>query len=122
MFDFLQKTKEETKEVDDKKINVIIISAACCVPGMDAFDRQARLVIDRAISETGVNAKVTLVPAPAAMVAFRKIISELMAMYGKGKIGVPAILINNEVVSYGVPRLEDMKTALKKFSVDKINQ
>jgi len=121
MFNFIQKREEKSKGNDDKKINVIIISAACCVPGMDAFDRQARLVIDQAISETGIDAKITLVPAPTAMVAFRKIISELMAMYGKGKIGVPAILINNEVISYGVPRLEDMKTALKKFAANKIN-
>lgn len=114
MFDFFKKRTEESKEDDNKKINVIIISAACCVPGMDAFDKQARLVIDRAISETGVEAKVTLVPAPTAMIAFRKVINSLMSMYDKGKIGVPAILIDNEVVSYGVPRLENMKAALKK--------
>ncbi len=121
MFDFFKKRKEESKEEGGKKINVIIISAACCVPGMDAFDREARLVIDRAVSETGIDAKVTLVPAPTAMVAFRKVINELMAMYSKGKIGVPAILINNEVISYGVPRLEDTKAALKKFAENKTN-
>lgn len=121
MFDFLKKRKEELKEEGDKKINVIIISAACCVPGMDAFDREARLVIDRAVSETGIDAMVTLVPAPTAMVAFRKVINELMAMYSKGKIGVPAILIDNEIISYGVPRLEDMKAALKKFAENKTN-
>lgn len=118
MFDFFKKRKEE----GGKKTNVIIISAACCVPGMDAFDKQARLVIDQAVSETGIDAKVTLVPAPTAMVAFRKVINELMAMYSKGKIGVPAILINNEVISYGVPQLEKIKTALKKSAESKINK
>ena len=74
VFDFLNKRGVNTEEKDDGKINVIIISAACCVPGMEAFDRQARLVIDRAISETGIDAKITLVPAPTAMVAFRNVI------------------------------------------------
>lgn len=102
-------------------MNVIIISAACCVPGMDAFDEQARRVIDQAISETGVEAKVTLVPAATAMFAFNKVIRELMSMQGQGKLGVPAILIEGEVVSYGVPQIEDMKTSLKKFAEVKNN-
>lgn len=103
-------------------MNVVIISAGCCVPGMDAFDEQARRVIDQAISETGIVAKVTLVPATTAMVAFHKIMRELMAMYGQGKLGVPAVLINREVVSYGVPQIEAMKAALKKFAEIKINE
>lgn len=121
MFNFLKKREEKPKESDDKKNNVIIISASCCIPGMDAFDRQAQAIIDQAISETGVSAKITLVPAPTAMVAFPKVINELMAMHSEGKIGVPAILINNEIVSYGVPRIEDMKTALKKFAENNNN-
>lgn len=121
MLDFFKKREEKSKESDDKKINVIIISAACCVPGMEAFDKEARLVIDKAISETGVEAKVTLVPAPTAMVTFRKVINELMAIYSEGKVGVPAVLINNEIVSYGVPSLESMKKALKEFTQNKAN-
>lgn len=122
MFNFLKKREKKSKENDNKKIDIIIISAACCVPGMDAFDKQARLIIDRAVSETGVDAKITLIPAPTAVVAFRKIINELMIMYSEGRIGVPAILINNEIVSYGVPRLEDMKAALEKIAKNKTNK
>ncbi len=101
-------------------MNVIIISAACCAPGMSAFDEQARRVIDQAISETGIEAKVTLVPATTAMVAFSNVIRELMALYGQGKLGAPAVLIDGEVVSYGVPEVEDMKAALRKFAEIKI--
>lgn len=103
-------------------MDVIIISAACCVPGMGAFDEQARRVIDQAISETGVEAKVTLVPATTAMVAFNKVIRELMAMHGQGKLGAPAVLVNGEVVSYGVPQVEDMKAALRRFAEIRINK
>lgn len=100
-------------------MKVIIISAACCVPGMEVFDEQARKVIDQAISETGIEAEVTLVPATTAMFAFNQVIRKLIVMQGEGKLGVPAILIEGEVVSYGVPRIEDMKAALKKFPIKK---
>lgn len=103
-------------------MNLIMISAACCFPGMGAFDEQALRVIEQAISETGVEAKVTVVPATTAMVAFNKVIRELMAMYGQGKLGAPAILINDEVVSYGVPQIEEMKAVLRKFAKTKNNE
>ena len=103
-------------------MNLVIISAACCFPGMGTFDEQARTVIDQAISETGVEVTVTLVPATTAMVVFNKVIRELMAMYGQGKLGAPAILINGEVVSYGVPQIEDMKAVLRKFAKIETNK
>ncbi|TSA31992.1 MAG: hypothetical protein D4R64_16875 [Porphyromonadaceae bacterium] len=116
--ELIQNDKENSKDM----LNVIIISAACCVPGMAAFDEQARKVIDKAISETGIIAKITMVPATSAMFggAYRKIMNDMIQMNNKGKIVAPAILINKEVVSYGVPNLEDMKTALKKFAENKI--
>jgi len=63
-----------------------------------------------------------MVPATSAMFggAYRKIMNDMIQMNNKGKIVAPAILINKEVVSYGVPNLEDMKTALKKFAENKI--
>ncbi len=103
-------------------MNVVIISGACCIPGMAAFDEQARRVINQAVNETGVEAKVTMIPAATAILGHGKIISELMDMSNKGRLGVPAILINGQVVSYGVPQLEDMKEALKKYAVTKVEK
>lgn len=103
-------------------MDVIIISVACCFPGMGAFDEQARRVIDQAISETGLKATVTLIPVTTAMVAFNKVVPELLAMHSQGKLGVPAVLINGEVVSYGVPQIEDMKAALRKFTEIKTDE
>jgi len=45
-----------------------------------------------------------------------------MAMFDQGKIRAPAILINGEVVSYGVPTLEKMKEALNKFPKQNKNE
>ncbi len=99
-------------------LNIVILSAACCIPGMAAFDNQARKIIDKAISETGIPAKITLVPATSAMFgdAYRKIIYNMMEMNNQGKTVVPAILINGQVVSYGVPEPEYMKNTLIKFT------
>ncbi|MFA5806209.1 MAG: hypothetical protein WC879_16355 [Melioribacteraceae bacterium] len=105
-------------------LNVVIISAACCVPGMVAFDEQSRKVIDKAISETGIIAKITIVPATSIMFggAYRKIMNDMIQMNNKGKTVAPAILINGVVVSYGVPKLEDIKKALIKFTENKSNK
>ncbi len=97
-------------------MDLVIISAACCIPGMGAFDEHARRVIDQAILETGAKTTVTLVPVTTAMVALNKVVPELLTMYSQGKLGLPAVLINGEVVSYGVPEIEDMKAALRKFA------
>lgn len=117
MFDFIKKMQ---KKDNDKKINIIMISAACCIPSMETFDKQARMIIDRAISETGIEAQITLVPATTAMFTFRKIADKLMAKFNAGENVVPAIIIDNELISYGVPQLEDMKTALKKSQSKKL--
>ncbi len=99
-------------------LNIVIISAACCIPGMAAFDDQARKIIDKAISETGIAAKITLVPATSALFGgtYRNIMNNMMEMNNQGKTVVPAILINGEVVSYGVPEPEYMKNVLIKFT------
>lgn len=115
--ELIQNDKENSKDM----LNVVIISAACCVSGMAAFDEQAQRVIGKAISETGIIAKITIVPATSIMFggAYRKIMNDMIQMNNKGKIVAPVILINKEVISYGVPNLEDMKKALIKFTENK---
>lgn len=104
---------------DEPKTTIIMLSAACCIPGMAGFDTQAEKVIRQAMSETGVNARLETVPATKAFFNghLKKVINELMVMSNQGKIGTPVILINGEVISYGVPTLEKMKEALAKFAI-----
>lgn len=101
------------------KLAIIMLSAACCMPGMAGFDEQAKKIIKQAIIETGIDARFEIVPATKAFFSsvLRKVINELMVMANQGKMGTPVVLINGEVVSYGVPTLEVMKKVLNKFAV-----
>lgn len=114
---------DKKRNPNPSQLTVVMISGACCIPGMAAFDSQAQCIIEQAISETGINAQLKIIPATTAMYGgvSRKITGELMAMFNTGKVGVPAILINGQVISYGVPKLEDMKDALNKLTAEKAN-
>lgn len=98
----------------DSPVSIVIISASCCIPGMAVFDEQARRVVEQAISDSGVEARVKVMPATTAYFggAPKRVMQELMAMSNQGKLGVPAVLINGRAVSYGVPQVEDLKVAL----------
>ncbi|TAK34333.1 MAG: hypothetical protein EPO21_09910 [Chloroflexota bacterium] len=98
---------------------IVIVSGSCCIPGMGPFDEQARRVVEQAVSETGTAAQVTVLPVTKAFfgAVSKKVMGELMAMFNQGgKIGLPAVLVNGEVVSYGVPTLEDMKAVLSSYA------
>ncbi len=97
-----------------EKVGIVIVSASCCLPGMAPFDEQARRVIDQAVSETGIAAEVKMMPATTAMMGGvpKGIMEQLIGLFNQGKIGLPAILINGKPVSFGVPRVEDVKAAL----------
>lgn len=95
-----------------------MLSAACCLPGMAGFDEQAKKIVEQALAETGANAQLKVVPATTAMFGGgipRKVLNELMMMFNQGKMGAPAILINGEVISYGIPTLEKMKEVLNQL-------
>ena len=117
-----KKNDKENLEKEEGKIIVVILSGACCLPGMAAFDEQAKRVIEQAIKETSVNAEIKLIPATTAMFGGavpKHVMTNLMSKFSRDEtVGVPAILIKKEVVSYGVPTLEAMKEALNKFSKD----
>ncbi len=106
-------------EIEDKnpEIGVVIITGSCCFPGMTPLDERAHQVVEQAVAETGVVAKVKMLPATAAYMAGapQSVITELFDMFGRtGRIGLPAVLINGKLVGYGVPRLEEIKSALVK--------
>lgn len=100
------------------QLGVLVITGSCCIPGMAPLDEKARLIVEQAISETSVAVQVEVVTAMRAYFGGvpKRVIGELIAMSNQGRFGLPAVLINGEVVSYGVPTLEDMKAALHKFA------
>lgn len=96
--------------------NVVIITGSCCIPGMAPFDEQAQRVVEQAISETGVAAQARVIPASNAMFGAvpMKVMKTLMAESNAGRMPLPAVLIDGAVVSYGVPTVDDFKSALVK--------
>ncbi len=94
---------------------VLIISGSCCIPGMAPFDEQAKRIVEQAISEADVKVQVKVIPASTAYFGAvpKEVITKIMTEFNQsGKMPLPAVLINGEVVSYGVPKVEDLKTAL----------
>lgn len=94
-------------------MDIIMISGACCIPSMANLDELARKVIDEALSVTGIQAKVSTITAGTAYRngAFRALIKK-----GIGMSDAPFIVIDGELVSYGVPKIEELKSALIKHS------
>jgi hypothetical protein len=98
-------------------MNILIVSAACCYPGMAVFDEQAKKVIEQGANEIGMKAEVKIVPGATAIyggVVPKSVLNKLMSRFSRNETG-PAVVINNEIVAYGVPQLEEIKTIMKKF-------
>jgi hypothetical protein len=94
---------------------ILLISGTCCFPQMAALDRQAQQIIHQALEETGIKAQVRTVTASSAVSG--GIPSEVLNTSGlaadvKNIMRLPAILINNQLVSFGIPRLDEIKSAL----------
>lgn len=101
---------------------VVIVSGSCCIPGMEVLDSQAGTVVNQAISETGLDAQVKIIPATSAMFGAlpRNVMSKLMADFNQsGRVGLPAVLINGEPISFGPPDLETVKSALLQYKETK---
>lgn len=97
-------------------MNILIISASCCYPGMATYDEQAKVVIEQAIRETGVTADVQIIPGATAIyggVVPKSVMNKLLSKFSRNETG-PAIIIGGEIISYGVPQLEDIKAIIKK--------
>ncbi len=100
---------------NETPVGIVIITGSCCIPGMAPLEERARQVVEQAISKTGVTAQVKLMPATAAYMggAPKEVIVQLIGKYNQsGGIGLPAILINGKAVSFGVPEIEQIETAL----------
>ncbi len=110
---------------DDRKPGVVIISGSCCIPGMAAFDEQARRVVDQAIAESGVAAQVKVMPVTTAYAggAPREVMAKLISSFNNaGQVALPVVLINGKAVSFGVPQVEDVKAALLQATAANIIQ
>ena len=103
-----------------ERVAIAIITGSCCNPHMPPFDAEAKRVVDQALSETGMAAEVHEVPATRAFFGggpLRTVLLEVMRLMNEeGTVGLPAVVVDGQVVSYGVPTVETMKAALLRIA------
>jgi len=96
---------------------VVIVSGACCFPPLRTLDEQARRIVEAAIATTGVPARI--VPMSSSQ-AYYGGLPKAIAEEGRRKkeeIGIaifPVVLVNSELVSYGVPSPDAVVDALRR--------
>lgn len=100
-----------------KSIGVIIISGSCCNPGMASLDDLAKAVVEQAIAKAKVNAVVKTITATSAYSGGipRDIVVKILARGSElGMNMFPAVMVDGEVVSHGVPNVDEMVAFLSK--------
>ena len=105
-------------------IGVVVVTGACCIPGMAPFDAEAERIVKQAAEETGIEIQFKTVPVLLAMQGgFAKdVLQEGLDRFQQSeKLPLPAILVNGQVIEYGVPKLEDVKSALVEAKTQFIN-
>jgi len=96
-------------------LNVLIITGSCCIPGFAPFDEQARQAVKQAIAETGTDAQVREISASSAIYGAvpRSLIAQWFQSANSGQMPLPAVLVNGNVASTGIPaNIEAIKSAL----------
>ncbi len=95
---------------------ILIVSGTCCVPQLAIPDQQAQQIIHQALEETGIPAQVRTLTISSALSG--GIPSEILkslegAVDASNIMRLPAIFINNQLISFGVPKLDAIKNALR---------
>jgi hypothetical protein len=98
------------------EVVILIVSGNCCVPQLAVLDQQAQQIIHQALEETGITAQVRIVTISSALSG--GIPSEILKSIGlaidaSNIMRLPAVLINNRFISFGVPQLDVIKNALR---------
>lgn len=96
-------------------IGVVIVTGACCIPGMAPFDAEAERIVKQAAAETGVEIQFKAVPVLLAMQGGlgKNVLQEGLTRFQESdKLPLPAVLINGKTIEYGVPNLDLVKSAL----------
>lgn len=106
----------ETDDTGATGARVVVVSGGCCIPGMAPLDQRAQQLVAEAGAETGVDVRLTVLPATSAFLggAAAPQLARLVAEFNRsGRIGLPLVLVEGEPVGSGLPTLEQLKTALE---------
>lgn len=112
----MNQSENNIAEKNKEHINMIIIKSGCCNKLSASIEENFKSSIDQAIHETGSYVKITEVKAHFGMLENigKKISSEIFEFIKIGKPFLPIVMINGEVISYGVPTYELIKNSLIK--------
>jgi hypothetical protein len=99
-----------------EEVIILLDSGTCCVPQMAVFDQQAQQIIHQALEETGATAQVRTLTISSALgggIPIGIIKSLGIAIDPSNIMRLPAVFINNRLISFGVPKLDVIKDALR---------
>ncbi len=106
----------QQKAKSSSEVIVLLVSGSCCVPGMAVIDQQAQQVIRQAIDDIGIAAQVRTLPVSSALQGGipAEILKEIEVLNQPSNLlRLPALFINGKLISFGVPNLEQVKSALR---------
>jgi hypothetical protein len=111
---FMEPTKEAKQSTD---ILILLVSGSCCAPALGLIDQQAQHIIRQALDATGLSAQIRVLPASSALQGGipPEILKELSAAGDPATLirRLPALFINGKLIGFGVPDLEQVKSALR---------
>ncbi len=110
-------TATRTSPAEGAGVRVVVVSGGCCIPGMATLDEHAQRLVAEAAAETGVQVRLTVLPATSAFLggAAAPQMARLLAEFNQsGRVGLPLILVEGEPVGSGLPTLEQLKAALER--------
>jgi hypothetical protein len=104
-----------TSSTTTKEKLILLVSGTCCVPQLALYDKQAEAIINQALDETGIKAqvrKLTIGSALSGGIPMEIIRSVGVAIDPSNIMRLPAVFIDNKFISFGVPKLDVIKSAL----------
>ena len=114
-----QLTIEQTAPEAPASIEVVIVTGSCCGSGLAPFDARAKQAVNQAIAEMGVSARIRILSATQAYLGGLppQLVAEAVQSFQRaGRLGLPAILVNDRVAASGAPAIGDverLKTAFR---------
>lgn len=108
--------KQTDSSISTSEVVILLVSATCCVPQMAVLDQQAQQIIHQALEETGVKAQVRTLTISSALSGGipREILNAIGVQIDPSNLmRLPAVLINNQLISFGVPKLDEIKNILR---------
>ena len=105
----------QPKATQSSEVIILLISGSCCAPQLAVLDQQAQQIIHQALEETGITGQVRTLAISSALQGGipAEILKQLQASLQPANLmRLPALFINGKLISFGMPELNQIKSAL----------